>query len=246
MSATTIGYNGALISDTSFEQSKEGVINYTVRSLIPISSTVTTPALSATTVVGTDTLRAIAINVTSSAGAFQELVVTYQGGKNTSLQQDASNSTGEEPIETNPYFQQGDSGGGASIVVLSGGAATLQADGSVVGTGGALFNLNGGFEGFRTNAKRNFFGVSSYLNPDLVYRRSFVTDTKPDVSKVGRIVTPSSDFPAVTAGATWLCLGISYTKKGYTYDVTHDFRASSVSGWNTYIYGTAVSAPSIS
>jgi hypothetical protein len=245
MSATTIGYNQALISDTSFEQSKEGIINYTVRSLIPIRSTVTTPNLSATTIVGTDTLRAVSINVTSSAGAFQELVVTYQGGKNTSLQQDASNSTGEEPIETNPYFQQQDAIGSPSIVEFSGGAATLQADGSVVGTGGALFNLNGGFEGFRSNAKYNFFGVSSYLNPDLVYRRSFVTDTKPDVSKVGRIVDPTSDFPTVTAGSTWLCLGISYTKKGTSYDVTHDFRASSVSGWNIYIYGTAVSAPSI-
>jgi hypothetical protein len=245
MSATQIGYNQALITDTTFEQTKEGIIAYTVRSLLPIGATVVTPTLSATTIVGSNTLRAIAVNVTSSAGAFQEIVVTYQGGKNISLQQDASNSTGEEPIQTNPYFQQGDSGGGASIVALSGGAATLQADGSVVGTGGALFNLNGGFEGFRSNAKFNFFGVSSYLNPDLVYRRSFVTDTKPDVSKVGRIVTPSSDFPAVTAGATWLCLGISYTKKGNSYDVTHDFRASGVSGWNVYIYGSSVDAPPI-
>jgi hypothetical protein len=242
MSATQIGYGSALISDTSFEQGKEGIINYTVRSLIPFGVGVSTPALSQTIAVGGDTLRAVSVNVTSSAGSFQELIVTYQGGKNTSLQQDASNSTGEDPIETNPYFQEGGMG---SIVNLSGGVATLQADGSVVGTGGALFNLNGGFEGFRSNAKNNFFGVSSYLNPELVYRRSFVTETKPDVSKVGRIVNPTADFPTVSGGSTWLCLGISYTKKGYSYDVTHDFRASSVSGWNTYIYGTAVSAPSI-
>jgi hypothetical protein len=241
MSATQIGFSGALISDTSFEQSKEGIINYTVRSLIPIGVGVTTPVLSQTIVLGSDTLRAVSINVTSSAGSFQELIVTYQGGQNTSLQQDASNSTGEDPIETNPYFQQGND----SIVILAGGVATLQTDGSVVGTGGALFNLNGGFEGFRSNAKNNFFGVSSYLNPELVYRRSFVTESKPDVSTVGRIVNPTADFPTVSGGATWLCLGISYTKKGYSYDVTHDFRASSVSGWNTYIYGTAVTAPPI-
>jgi hypothetical protein len=68
----------------------------------------------------------------------------------------------------------------------------------------------------------------------------------PTLAAVGRIVAPDSDFPSVTAGATWLCLGISYQKKGNVYDITHEFRASGPNGWNTYIYGTPVRAPRIS
>jgi len=248
MSATYIGtgVGNNLITETSFEQDQKGVVSYTERIMVPASVSVVTPTLTSTKSVNSKTLRAVSVNVTSSGGGFTEIVTTYQGdgGINT-LQQDGSNSTGEEPIATNRNFNVS-MDGAPSIVDLSGGRATLGLDGLVTGTGGALFDSEGGFLYFTKNAKYKFFGVSSYLNPNLVYRRSFSTAITPSLTSVGRIVTSTSDFPSVTSGATWLCLGISYQKKGNVFDVTHEFRASGPNGWNTYIYGTAVSAPSTS
>jgi len=246
MGTTYIGLEAQFTTETSYEQDKFGLVNYTVKSIFPLSVTVTTPSLGDTIGLNGRTLRAVAVNATKTNNGFSEFVVTYQGDGGTStLQQDGSNSTGEEPIASNRNFNVSQDAS-PSIVQLSGGRATLGLDGVVVGTGGALFDSDGGFLYFRKDAKYNLFGVTSYLNPNLVYRRSFTTSTKPSLSAVGRIVSPTADFPAVLSGATWLCLGITYQKRGSVYDVTHEFRASGRNGWNTYIYGGGVAAPPIS
>jgi hypothetical protein len=236
MSATYIGYTGTnLMPESSWEQNKEGLITYTEKNMVLRSVTVVTPTLSDTKSIGGRTLRAVAVNVVSGGGAFTEVTVTYQGQEGTTLQQDSTSSTGEEPIESNKYFFNGDTGGGSSIVTAAGSA-------------NVIYNDDGSFAGFSKNAQRNFFGVTSYLNPNLVYRRSFttsVTASATDLSTVGRIVTATADFPSVITGSTWLCSGISYVKRGQAFDVTQDFRASGEQGWNTYIYGTAVAAPAV-
>jgi hypothetical protein len=246
MSATYIGteVDNNLIIETSFEQDKLGLVTYTEKKMVPSSVSVVTPTLTSSKAINGKNLRAISVNVVSSGGAFTEIVTIYQGdGGTRTLQQDGSNSTGEEPIAANRNFNVSKDTS-PSIVDLSGGRATLGADGIVSGTGGALFDADGGFLYFRKEAKKGFFGVSSYLQPSLVYRRVFSTSTTPNLSFVGKVVSSASDFPPVTRG-TWLCLGISYQKKGNAYDVTHEFRLSDANGWNEYIYGPAVSAPSI-
>jgi hypothetical protein len=234
MSATYIGYEGTdLMPESSWEQNKEGLITYTEKNMVLCSVGVVTPALTATRNIGGQILRAVAVNVVSSGGAFKEITVTYQGQEGLTLQQDSTSSTGEEPIESNKYFFNGDIGGGSSIVTAA-------------GASNVIYNDDGSFAGFTKNAQRNFFGVTSYLNPNLVYRRSFttsVTASATNLSAVGRIVTPTDDFPTAIAGATWLCVGVSYVKRGQAFDVTQDFRASGEQGWNIYIYGTAVTAP---
>jgi hypothetical protein len=236
MSATYIGYTGTdLMPESSWEQNKEGLITYTEKNMVLRSVTVVTPTLSDTKSIGGRTLRAVAVNVVSGGGAFTEVTVTYQGQEGPTLQQDSTSSTGEEPIESNKYFFNGDIGGGSSIVTAA-------------GSENVIYNDDGSFAGFSKNSQRNFFGVTSYLNPNLVYRRSFttsVTASATDLSTVGRIVTQTSDFPSVVSGSTWLCVGISYVKRGQAFDVTQDFRASGEQGWNTYIYGTAVAAPAV-
>ena len=234
MSATYIGYSGSdLIPESSWEQNKEGLITYTEKNMILRSGTVVTPTLASTKTIGGQTLRAVAVNVVSGGGAFTEVTVTYQGQEGLTLQQDSTSSTGEEPIESNKYFFNGDIGGGSSIVTAAGSA-------------NVIYNDDGSFAGFSKNAQKNFFGVTSYLNPNLVYRRSFttsVTGSATDLSTVGRIVTATGDFPSSVTGSTWLCVGISYVKRGQAFDVTQDFRASGEQGWNTYIYGNAIAAP---
>jgi hypothetical protein len=236
MSATYIGYSGQdLMPESSWEQNKEGLITYTEKNMILRSTNVTTPTLSQTRTIGGRTLRAVSVNVASGGGAFTEITVIYQGQEGTTLQQDSTSSTGEEPIESNKYFFSGDAGGGSSIVTAA-------------GSTNVIYNDDGSFAGFSKNAQKNFFGVTSYLNPNLVYRRSFttsVTASATNLSAVGRIVTKTSDFPSTVTGATWLCVGISYVKRGQAFDVTQDFRASGESGWNTYIYGASISAPSL-
>jgi hypothetical protein len=221
--------------ESSWEQNKEGLITYTEKKMVLRSGTVVTPTLSQTISVGGQTLRAVSVNVVSGGGAFTEVTVTYQGQEGVTLQQDSTSSTGEEPIESNKYFFNGDIGGGSSIVTAA-------------GADNVIYNDDGSFAGFSKNAQRNFFGVTSYLNPNLLYRRSFttsVTASATDLSTVGRIVTATADFPSTVDGATWLCVGISYVKRGQAFDVTQDFRASGERAWNTYIYGIATDAPTL-
>jgi hypothetical protein len=236
MSATYIGYDGQnLMPETSWEINKEGLITYTEKTMVLRSVTVTTPTLTQTRLIGGSTLRAVSVNMVSAGGAFTEITVTYQGQGGTTIQQDITSSTSEEPIESNPFFSVGDSGGGSSIVTAAGSA-------------NVIYNTDNSFAGFSKDAQKNFFGVRSYLSPNLSYRRSFTTSNDAlatNLSKVGRIVTPpeNADFPNTASGSTWLCVGISYVKRGRTYDITQEYRASDSKGWNTYIYGPEVNAP---
>ena len=236
MSADHIGYQGQdLMPESSWNISKEGLVTYTEKNMILSSVTVTTPTLTQTKIIGGQTLRAVSVNMVSAGGAFTEITVTYQGQQGTTIQQDVISSTSEEPIESNPFFFTSDNAGGQSIVTAAGPA-------------NVIYNTDNSFAGFSKNAERNFFGVRSYLSPNLSYRRSFTTsddNLATNLSKVGRIVTPpeGGDFPNTATGSTWLCVGISYVKRGRTYDITQEYRASDGKGWNTYLYGPAVLAP---
>lgn len=246
MSASYQGYSGtALVSESSYEETNDGLATFTQTTLVMPTTSLTTPALTKTISIGGETLRIISWNVTSGQGGFTRLTETFQGqGATRTLQQNATNSTSEEPIETNKNFLVS-TDLAASIVDFAGGALT-QGDSVNATTGGAVFDENGGFLYFNKNAKGKLFGVTSYLNPNLTYRRNFTTTTTPSLTAVGKIVTASSDFPTTVPSATWLCTSIQYVQRGKTFEVTHDFRSSDQKGWSTFIYGTAVAAPSTS
>ena len=236
MSATYIGYDGQdLMPESSWSISQEGLVTYTEKIMVLRSVNAPTPTLAQTRSIGGSTLRAVSINTVSAGGAFTELTITYQGQQGATIQQDITSSTSEEPIESNPFFSVADSGGGSSIVTAAGPA-------------NVIYNTDNSFAGFSKDAKKNFFGVRSYLSPNLSYRRSFTTSDDAlatDLSKVGRIVNApeNGDFPSAATGSTWLCVGISYVKRGRTYDITQEYRASDSKGWNEYIYGPSVNAP---
>jgi len=227
MSATRIGLTSLFVNETSWEQNKEGLITYTEKSVASRENiNVTTPNLSDERTIGGIQCRAVSVNVVCQGGAFTEYSVVYQGGEDTTLQQDTSNSTGEEPIQSHKNFV-------TTIVPAA-------------GEGNVIYNDDNSFLAFNKSSENNFFGVTAYLQPNMSYKRSFnttVTATATDLFAVGRIVNPSEDFPAVTSGSTWLCVGAQYTKRGSSFDVSHDFRASGENGWNEYIYGPPVSPP---
>lgn len=249
MSATYQGYTGQqLITETFYEEANNGLATITEVTLVNPLTSLTTPSLSKTKIIeGTAqrTFRLIGYNIVSGQGGFTRLTETYQGqSQEQTLTQNATNSTSEEPIETNKNFLVS-TDLADSIVNFAGGALT-QGDGINATTGGAVFDSEGRFLYFNKNAKGKLFGVTSYLNPNLTYRRNFTTSITPNLSAVGKIVIASSDFPQTVTSATWLCTGVQYVQRGGTFDVTHDFRSSDQKGWNEYIYGTPVSAPSTS
>lgn len=243
MSASYIGYSGtSLITESSYEEDISGLVTYTTKVLVQPSVNVTTPNLNDVTTVSGNTLRLISVNVSSGGGSFKEITSTYQGPSSTrTLQQNAVNSTAEEAIETNYNFLVGHDGAD-SIVTFAGGALTA-GDPLTATTGGAVFDTDGSFLYFNDKAKYNLCGVKSYLNPNLTYRRSFTTSTTPSLVAVGKIVNATADFPSSVSGGSWLCTGIQYVQRGAVFEVSQDFRSSDRKGWNTYIYGTAVSAP---
>jgi hypothetical protein len=241
MPATYIGYNQqALNGEISYKENKEGMVEYTVRNLIRGDINVTTPNINDSLSVDGQSLKVTNVSVEIANPDFREVVTTYQGkSSTTSIQYDVTNATGEEPIATNYNFLVTHDNSD-SIVNFAGGTITA---GVTCNGGAAVFDADGAFSHFNKGAKRNLFGVTSYLNPAVTFRRCFTTNTQPDLSLVGRIITPEAGFPNIQAPRTWLLTAIAYQKKGNTYDVTQDYRASDTKGWNTFIYGASIAAP---
>lgn len=241
MAATYIGYSGqSLNGEISYKENKDGLVEYSVRNLIRADQNVTTPAIGDSISIDGQTLKITDISVEIANPDFKEVVSTYVGkSSTTSIQYDVTNATGEEPIETNYNFLVSHDNSD-SIVQFAGGSITA---GTTCNGGAAVFEVDGAFSHFNKGAHYKLFGVSSYLNPAVTFRRCFTTNTPPDLSKVGRIITSEAGFPAIQAPRTWLLTAIAYQKKGNTFDVTQDYRASDTKGWNTFIYGEATSAP---
>lgn len=244
MSATYIG-STEIVTDTSYKQKNDGVIEYQKRILYRGDQTsISFPSIGD----NVDGFSVVGVSVTRTDGAFYELVVKGEsvgssGGGGFSggpLLRDATNSTSEEPIASAVNFNSA-TAGLPSIVDSAGGIVTQ--GNAVTPETGSIFTQDGEFVGFVKTAKNNLFGIQSYLNPTLNHRRRFSTTSKPDISAVGRIVTPAGDFPSIESGRTWLCTNITYVLRGDTYEVTQEFRASGRQGWNVYIYGDPVAAP---
>lgn len=247
MSATYIG-SQSVTTNVSYRQRNDGVIEYQKIVLYRGDQTsVSFPSIGDTE----DGFPIVGVSLVITDGAFSELTIKGEsssagGGSGFGagqLLRDATNSTSEEPITTAINFTSA-TAGLPSIIDSAGGVVT-QGQTVTAGTG-SIFTEDGEFVGFTQNAKKNLFGVQSYLNPALSHRRRFSTTTKPSLSAVGRIVNSAADFPQLETGRTWLCTNITYVLRGDTYEVTQEFRASGRQGWNVYIYGSPVSAPSTS
>jgi hypothetical protein len=247
MSATYIGYVDGLLSETSYSVSNDGIAKYVEKIVARVGSSYAPPPIGTTKSVDGQSLSVVGFSISAQSGNFTEYSIQYEGRASNAVAPSASavvdssliGSTGEEPIASNYNFIVSHDNAD-SIVAFSGGAVT---QGETSTSGGALFSEDGEFLGFTKNAKRNLFGVQSYLNPNMSYSRSYSTTTRPDLSKVGKIMSGTSGFPTIQTGKNWLCTSITYRKQGTTYNVTQEFRASDRNGWNEYIYGTPVSVP---
>lgn len=147
-------------------------------------------------------------------------------------------STGEEPIETHPDFT-----GGAGKIAYNGakpdGTKTKWLNGAVFEK---LPNTDYwkflGFDGADPSATHSLYGVQAYLDASQVtWRHSYLDRNSPaDLSKVGTIDTPDGSPPSMGIGRTWLYLSCEFTRRGYVYQITKQWRCSGRRGWNPLIY----------
>jgi hypothetical protein len=80
-------------------------------------------------------------------------------------------------------------------------------------------------------------GVDSYLTPGTTWTEiSFDTSRPTDVGDVGKIDNPAGPAPTLADSATWLFVGMSYTKRGKIYEIRKTWQASARGGWDTDIY----------
>ncbi len=145
-------------------------------------------------------------------------------------------ATGEEPIETHPDFSTGEklaSDGKPS------GDATKWKNGAVfVAVPGTAFFKFQGFDNADPAATDSFYGIESYLDASqVIWRHTYLDKAPPtDLKKVGAIDTPDGSPPSMGTGRTWLFLSCEFTRRGYVYQITKQWRCSGRRGWNPKIY----------
>jgi len=145
----------------------------------------------------------------------------------------------EEPIESHRRF-----------VSSIGGTATNPLNGAVFDSETGLF------EGFPMTANANLRGVSKYLAENIVVTKEYVAINQPnDNFEIPIIRTPRiteidpldpdavpdrgiEAIPSIPLGYNWLQTDLVYTRRGNVYEITEEYTASGIGGWNSLIYAT--------
>jgi len=233
-----------LSEQTSFD--KSGMVSYTSVVAYQNGSQVTGVIGSGTTVSGTTVcLSSIEIKIKDGIA---EVSKTYQGGSSN-----AGSTTGavdlsiyevvataqEEPIASHPAFTGANGIFSSSIVDACGGSITEGSNES----GGVIFNSDGGFVAFTKTATNNFTGVQSYLSPRVTYKRTYTQNSPPSSGFTGKLAyifsNPYGDQPTLASGRDWMLTGLTWRGSGNSYEITEEYMASGISGWNNAIYYTA-------
>lgn len=176
-----------------------------------------------------------AISVSTKDG-ISEVTHTYSGGDSSAPEvYEVVASVQEEPIACHPAF------------TVSTGVFT-QSIVDAAGSQNVNFDQNGIFQSFRKEAENDFFGIQSYLSPQVQYRRIYSSGSEPTAevtTKVASIYSaPNGQPPTIGSGRNWLQVAISLKNNGNQktgsgqYEITEEYRASGLKGWNPYIYFT--------
>jgi hypothetical protein len=147
----------------------------------------------------------------------------------------------EAPIETHPNFK--DFAGSPSdpkngALFLDPTSGQISADDAA-----GVFDR---FLPFLDNDKNPKAGIESYLDPTVVYRRSYVKDSVPSVGGIGDIVSnvPGPGLPGGSGRRNWLYVGLNYRQRGdpsgqinqVIYEISDEWRLSGRNGWDRNVY----------
>jgi hypothetical protein len=242
--ATGSFFSAGITKAESFSYTVDSVGQATVQLTKTFSdATVTTPFLN-TAVPGAPGCFVSGYNKKQISGGFWEVSLSGKGidpstPTGSLFTFELVNAVAEEPIQTHKNFKN---------LVTSAGLSVIQ--GTVTGViAGVLWGnasnstsptdaVTGDFIEFTKSASAGLAGVQSYVRPQMVYRISYLQDSKPgSISTVGTRVTPSG-APTLPSGANWLFAAVNYRQIGRSgsYEITEEYRASGPEGWNTLIY----------
>lgn len=122
---------------------------------------------------------------------------------------------GRDPIETHPDF------------------ATF----GVAANGAAFDPDNDEFLGFFDKAIVEFYGVRSYLVPNVTVNLSYWTYKTPSLRKLMSIQSVIPDVRKPPNVADWLLVGMPYRQVGSLYQITEQWMGSGPNGWSQTVYG---------
>ena len=175
------------------------------------------------------------ISVNTKDG-LSEVTHVYSGGDSNAPEvYEVVASVQEEPIASHPAFTVTTTPFSSSIV-------------DAAGSANVNFDENGIFQSFSKDATNNFFGIQSYLSPQVQYRRIYSAGTAPTSGTTDRVATifsaPDGYPPTIGTGRNWIQVAIGIKNNGNQktasgqYEFTEEYRASGQKGWNPYIYPT--------
>jgi len=214
-----------------------GKIEYSVTNIYQQASVVTGNIGSADSVsISGKTLSLTNISVNRKDG-LAEVTKTYSGGDSSAPEvYEVVASVQEEPISSHIAF------------TVSTGIYTTPIQ-IAAGTGSVNYDENGIFVSFSKTASNNFFGVQSFLSPQVQYRRIYSMGTQPTAGITGNVsyiyATPAGSPPTIASGRNWLKNSVNIRNNGNQktgsgqYEIVEEYKASGSKGWNNYIYFTA-------
>ena len=176
------------------------------------------------------------VNAVGRPAGLTEMTVDYAGlssdtggtGVSTALPPPVYSLEGSlsgEPIETNPNFQTWLTDAADSGIDTN---KWFDDDGRFVGFDKTVLNSATLFE---------LFGVDSYLEPGLIWRKRYVTRSRPSsFDELGKISDPEGPAPRIS-NRNWLLTEASYEKEGRIYSVSKAWQLSGRNGWSNLIYG---------
>jgi len=173
----------------------------------------------------------------STKDGLSEVTQTYSGGDSSAPEvYEVVATCSEEPISTHPAF------------TVSTGIYTPSSIVDAAGSANVNFDQSNVFVSFGKNAENNFFGVSSYLSPQVQYRRIRSTGTEPTIAETGNVGyifdAPEGYPPTIGSGRTWLQVAVGIKNNGNQktgsgqFEITEEYRGSGVKGWNPFVYPT--------
>jgi hypothetical protein len=182
------------------------------------------------------------ISVNTKNG-LSEVTQTFVGGDSTIPEvYEAVAQVAEEPIATHIAFTASTGIYGTSIIDACGGSTTQ----GTLASAGAVFDADGQFLYFNKQALNNFFGVTSFLTPQVSYKRIYsagVAPTATVTNLVSHIISVvDGEPPTLPAGRNWMFTSLNWKNNGNgsvgQYEITEEYRGSGNSGWNNAIYYT--------
>ena len=222
-------------------KTERGLVEYS-RTQVFLQGNQVTGSIGGTTSKEGKTLTLVDISVNTKNG-LSEVTNTYVGGDDTIPEvYEAVAQVAEEPIASHVAFTTSTGIFNTSIITACGGATTQGTQASA----GAVFDADGQFLYFNKQALNNFFGVTSFLTPQVSYKRIYSAGTAPTATisdLVSHIITTvAGDPPTLPAGRNWMFTSLNWKNNGNgavgQYEITEEYRGSGSAGWNNAIYYT--------